>query len=105
MHITFVYGLRSYASRLPLWRDLITISEAINDSPWLVIGDLNAVRRPDERLGGDLSWPDCKEDLSRCCEVANLIDLRYTGCALTWSKGAGSTFIGRKLDRALVNPA
>ena len=45
------------------------------------------------------------EEFNECCSESLLDNLRSTGRHLTWSKGSGSSFISRKLDRALVNPS
>ena len=60
------------------------------------MGDLNVVRRAEERLGGNLHWLEASEDLETCCDIAQLEDLRYTSQQLTWSKGEGDSFIARK---------
>ncbi|XP_044500220.1 uncharacterized protein LOC123221430 [Mangifera indica] len=68
------------------------------------MGDFNAIRGPNEKLGG-VSWGDTYcDDLNKCCGEANLDDLRYMGNQLTWSNcSKGQRRIACKLDRALVN--
>ena len=45
--VSFIYGLNSYTERLPLWR-CIRQTARVMDSPWMLIGDFNAVRYPSE---------------------------------------------------------
>ena len=75
----------------------------LDSTPCLLLGDFNAVRYPQERQGGDLSWPPHKENFNDCCNNAGILDLRQTGEFLTWSKGSGTRFLARKLEKALVN--
>jgi len=50
--ITFVYGLNTLQGRLALWEDLKQLSFSLH-GPWCVMGDLNAVLHPGDRIGGD----------------------------------------------------
>ena len=75
----------------------------MQDSSWTILGDFNVIQKPEERDGGDTSWPNYMEELNECCLNAHLDDLRFTGQLYTWSKGSGEGFLARKLDRALVN--
>ncbi|XP_044507208.1 uncharacterized protein LOC123226743 [Mangifera indica] len=68
------------------------------------MGDFNAIRGPNEKIGGAV-WGDTYcDDLNNCCREANLDDLRYMGNHFTWSNSSvGQRRIACKLDRALVN--
>lgn len=103
--VTFVYGQNCYIQRRHLWNSLCAISNGLASSPWISLGDFNIIRYRSERLGGSQSWPHYIEEFNECCQYTNLDDLRYSGQLLTWSKGSGSSFLARKLDRVLVNPA
>ncbi|XP_044503438.1 uncharacterized protein LOC123224023 [Mangifera indica] len=72
--------------------------------PWLIIGDFNAIRGPNEKIGG-ASWGDTYcDDLNNCCREASLDDLRYMVNHLTWSNcSKGQMRIACKLDKALAN--
>ena len=100
---SFVYGLHSRREQGELWQQLQCFSTQAMASPWITLGDFNVVRRPEERLGGNLHWSVACEDLQKCCQALQLEDLHYTGHFLTWSKGSGDNFLSRKLDRVLVN--
>ena len=90
-------------ARRKLWDCLAAISNSLTSDPWVVLGDLNVVRFPGERQGGNLSWAPHLDELNECCLRAGLEDLRYSRIYLTWSKGEGVGFKARKLDRTLIN--
>ena len=98
-----MYGLHTRREQADLWDILNNISLNVGQLPWVVLGDFNVVRRPEERLGGEMSWSRASKDLEKCCASDQLEDLRYAGHQLTWSKGEGDNFLARKLDRVLVN--
>lgn len=47
-----------------------------------MLGDLNAIRSPSETMGGANSWPNYMDDLDTCIHIAELDDLRFSGCFL-----------------------
>ena len=101
---SFIYGLHTRREQYVLWNSLNHISLSASHAPWIVLGDVSVVRRPEERFGGEMSWANSSKDLERCCYFAQLEDLRYSGQQFTWSKREGHSFIARKMDRVLVNP-
>ena len=102
--ITYIYGFNCYIQRRNLWQSISDIASGMGSSPWLTLGDFNVVRYCSKKLGGDQSWPNYLEEFNECCRTSFIDDLRYTGQLTTWSKGYGSKFLARKLDRTLVNP-
>jgi len=78
-------------------------SAALQDSPWLVAGDFNAIKDPSDRLGGSDRWIPCFDDFRQCLSMAELDDLRYVGCRFTWTTSYGILRKARKIDRVLVN--
>ena len=82
--VTVVYGVCNYEGRRELWADLIAKGYDFGDSPWLVMGDFNAIRSPLEHIGGSSSWPSWKDELGSCLGEAGLDDLRSSGCQFTW---------------------
>ena len=101
--ISCIYGFNTPVPRRDLWSSLYSISSFMLDTPWLVMGDFNIFRQPTENLGGATDWPAYVEDLNECCHDCLLEDLRFTGHLHTWTKGSGTRFLARKLDRALIN--
>ncbi|XP_044489107.1 uncharacterized protein LOC123213698 [Mangifera indica] len=102
--LTIVYGYNQPLERRRLWKEINRLSVWMGNKPWLIMGDFNAIKGPNEKIGG-VSWGDTYcDDLNKCCGEANLDDLRYMGNQLTWSNcSEGHRRIACKLDRALVN--
>ncbi|XP_038701838.1 uncharacterized protein LOC119998563 [Tripterygium wilfordii] len=73
-------------------------------SPWLLLGDFNAILRPLDCVGGQSSWPTYMDDFSDCMASAELNMLPYKGLHYTWSNGQlGDNSILRKLNWAFGN--
>ena len=102
-HASFVYGLNTSQERKELWRNIHQISRMASAFPWVLLGDFNVVRHPEERRGGATNWPTYMDDFNECCYENSLDDLRHSRNMVTWSKAAGESFLARKLDRVLVN--
>ena len=96
---SFVYGLNSAVERRHLWHELGSRSLDLIGSPWIVLGDFNAIREPKDRFGGSQRWPPDHDDFPNFIEKAHLEDLRFRGIFFTWQ----TTAIRRKIDRVLVN--
>ena len=77
--VSFIYGLHTRSEQTNLWQSLLQVSGSAGSIPWIVLGDFNTVRKPEERVGGNLSWSSSYEDFDRCCALSQLEDLRYTG--------------------------
>ena len=74
-----------------------SISQAIPNKPWAVIGDFNIVR------GRAISFNKLK-DMNDCIDKCGPSDFRNIGRNLTWNnKNLGAGRITGRLDRALVN--
>lgn len=90
-YTTFVYGSNNYIERQELWSHSHQMQSS---SPWVVMGDFNAIKTPSEKVGGDRSWPPWMDDFGNCPISAELEDLRYSGCQFTWSNGQeGKAFV------------
>ncbi|XP_039169404.1 uncharacterized protein LOC120293745 [Eucalyptus grandis] len=73
------------------------------NSPWLVIGNFNAIKDPSDRIGCSTNWISYFDEFPHCLARAELMDLRYVGCRFTWSTSSGDARKMRKIDRVLVN--
>lgn len=101
---TAIYASPRATEREELWNDLIRIADSIN-MPWLIAGDFNDIKSPDEQKGGVAAHErKCKkfrDNIARC----KLIDMGTEGPRYTW-KGPRcqfSTHLYKKLDRGLCN--
>ena len=86
--VSFIYGHNSHILRRGLWESLRNLSIPLIDIPWLVLGDFNVIRREEDRLGGDLSWPSYIDEFNDCCQASILDDLRSIERHLTWTRGS-----------------
>ncbi|KAJ6397283.1 hypothetical protein OIU84_018239 [Salix udensis] len=97
--ISFIYGRNTPAERGPLWEYLRSRSSSAASSPWIVMGDFNAVLRPSDRHGGDIRWNNNHEEFRTTVCQAGLFQPPYTGVRLTWHNGQqGDNAILKKLD-------
>lgn len=101
--VSFIYGDHSFSLRRPLWEDIILKSTHLWDTPWLVLGDFNAIKDPSDRVGGTEDWLPCFDEFGQCLEQAELEDLRFVGFRYTWTTSSGPSRKARKIDRVLVN--
>lgn len=98
---TFIYGANSHLKRQQLWADLHHLYVV---TPWVILGDFNAIKSPNEKVGGDRSWMPWMGEFNSCLQSIELVDLRFSGCYFTWSnKLLGDAHISTKIDRVLVN--
>ncbi|KAJ6672986.1 hypothetical protein OIU85_014238 [Salix viminalis] len=96
---TFVYVSNNYGDRISLWQYLET--ESLNNAsiPWSILGDFNAVLRPNDRSGGSSIWQNHHNDFPNCITGASLHQIPYSGIRFTWHNGqSGDGIIMRKLD-------
>lgn len=97
---TLVYGLYSVVNRRHLWEKLSVVGTNCV-SPWLIAGDFNAVKSPDERVGGNIPTRYLTCDLGDCCTSLGLTDCPCNREFFTWGNG----HFKAKLDRFLTNNA
>ncbi|KAL2246088.1 UNVERIFIED_CONTAM: hypothetical protein Sindi_2877000 [Sesamum indicum] len=101
-YISFTYGLYSVVNRRSMWDKLTDLGQAIT-MPWLIMGDFNCVKSPEEKqLGVAPTWYELK-DFVDCCVALGLLDVPTTGCYYTWYSNNESNPVWCKLDRVLYN--
>ncbi|GLT58450.1 hypothetical protein SLA2020_457140 [Shorea laevis] len=90
--------------RQKLWDELLLLSQALPNVPWLVGGDFNDIRCPSERSDGSLSsFPKESLMFHDKLNAAELHDLPATGPLFTWCNNRSTDPISKKLDRLMVN--
>ncbi|XP_061361234.1 uncharacterized protein LOC133305091 [Gastrolobium bilobum] len=96
--VSFVYGSPRRIERCCLWEGLEELAEGIHSS-WVILGDLNSVLSPSEKVGGKkVCWKSIQE-LKDCMESCGLTDIGFKGPSFTWKRGG----LQERIDRALAN--
>ncbi|XP_019155207.1 PREDICTED: uncharacterized protein LOC109184888 [Ipomoea nil] len=95
---SIVYGLYSVVERRQLWNKLMELNPQSN-VPWLVCGDFNVVKCPEEKQGGVIPSNYFTKDFVDCCSSLGLSDAPSIGNFFTWTNGR----VKAKLDRVLSN--
>jgi len=67
-YVSVIYAEHSFSTRRPLWEDLVARSYSLQDVPWLVLGDFNAIKDPSDRLGGSDLWLPCFDEFRQCLD-------------------------------------
>ena len=70
-----LYGDNEPVHRADLWADLVSQHASFDSLPWLVMGDFNSTRSPNEALGVATDWPAWQNDLGVCLAHVGLDDL------------------------------
>lgn len=102
--VTVMYGLHTIDDRMGLWTALRNLAPGCQGTPWLLLGDLNAVPYTTDRLNGNaITFPEVR-DPAQVLEDLQLSELKSTGSFYSWSsKGQGDTRVHSRIDRAFGN--
>ncbi|XP_048496446.1 uncharacterized protein LOC125495695 [Beta vulgaris subsp. vulgaris] len=101
-YCTFVYAFNQCGEREVLWNDLAQLHTT---GPWLIMGDFNCVRYPNERIGAVVRAQEMMP-MNNWCAGCGLDDLKSSGCFFTWNnKQQGYNRVFSNIDRALSNMA
>lgn len=103
---TAVYAANTREERKTLWEELFEIQTTLflENKNWLIGGDLNQITHYQKH-----SSPAVDHISSDMLELKDNItqlgvsDLRFQGCANTWTNKNPSAPVTQKLDRALIN--
>lgn len=72
--------------------------------PWLIIGDLNSIDNPDDKVGGLPFSLSSNDPFLSFIHSNGLIDLGFNGNSFTWSnKRSDDRNVKERLDRSLAN--
>ena len=97
IHACFVYGFNTIIECRVLWANLRDWSPS---SPWLVLGDFNAVLSQNDRHEASLVSSYETSDFHSCCMDLGLSVVLYSGNHFTWNRS--NTW--SKIDRVMANP-
>ncbi|KAL0302122.1 UNVERIFIED_CONTAM: hypothetical protein Scaly_3043400 [Sesamum calycinum] len=102
--ITVLYGDYDIIPRRELWTALRTLSTGIQDEPWLILGDFNAVMDDSEVCGQAADTSASMAEFRSCIRDTGLVTLPFTGCPFTWHNcSEGPRSLWKRLDRMLAN--
>lgn len=73
---TFVYGANDHVDRQDLWSSMLNLKTV---SPWVTLGDFNAIRSLRKKVGGSSNWPPHMDDFNNSLYACELDDLRFLG--------------------------
>ncbi|GLU06807.1 hypothetical protein SLE2022_238000 [Rubroshorea leprosula] len=94
-----VYGPNDRQKRAKLWEDLRRM-KTNKEGHWLIAGDFNAVRSPEERRGKIRESPGMK-DFDEFIVATDLVDVKLANRRYTWYKADGTA--RSRLDRFLLS--
>ncbi|XP_019262276.1 PREDICTED: uncharacterized protein LOC109240107 [Nicotiana attenuata] len=95
---TTIYGLHTIAHRCALRDALRDLDPQIN-SPWLIMGDFNAILDIDERVNGTVVQENEVKDFRALMEDCRLTELATMGRSYTWI----NNHVYSRINRAFVN--
>lgn len=99
--LTVVYGKNTAVKRRMLWSGINANRTSSSSKDWLLIGDFNEIRHPDEREGhGSFNRVGAGEFESA---ISGFTELEAIGGSFTWSNGVDAQHTKTRLDRALGN--
>ncbi|KAJ6904458.1 hypothetical protein NC652_022464 [Populus alba x Populus x berolinensis] len=105
LKISFIYGYNTPAERTLLWQYICQESSQSTSIPWILMGDFNAIIRPADRHGGDITWHHHLDDFNDCIQQSQLLQVPYSGLKYSWHNGQqGDHTIQKKLDWIFCNP-
>lgn len=85
-----------------LWKSLLDLKCRFTDGEWIFGGDLNAVKRRDERIGRSSNGNSVeRRDYSEFIEGSGLIDVSCEGKRFSWFSADGLS--KSRIDRFLVS--
>lgn len=100
---TGFYGHPERHRRKDSWNLLEDLSPQSNQ-PWLLMGDFNDIRHPEEKRGRVPHPRWLMEGFNRVIEKCGLRDLDIEGYKFTWERGRGTpNWVEEKLDRILAS--
>ncbi|KAL0294632.1 UNVERIFIED_CONTAM: hypothetical protein Scaly_3118000 [Sesamum calycinum] len=86
------------------WDSLEVGIDVLEDEPWLILGDFNAVMDDSEVCGQAADTSASMAEFRSCIRDTGLVTLPFTGCPFTWHNcSEGPRSLWKRLDRMLAN--
>ncbi|XP_048490396.1 uncharacterized protein LOC125492264 [Beta vulgaris subsp. vulgaris] len=103
MLLTGIHAPSTARERHELWKNMEQ-NLPPDQTPWMVVGDLNEIRSQSEKSGGRAFRSSQCQALNSFMDAACLVDLGFDGNPYTWTNAReGAALIRERLDRALAN--
>lgn len=102
-HCSVVYAANDHIPRRKLWHSLEMYAQLVGSTPWMMLGDFNAILQNSESEGGVLGRSPAISEFRGCVSKLEVMDLHYDGIQFTWSGSPHGVGVVKKLDRVLVN--
>lgn len=103
--VTVVYAKCTVAERRLLWTSLLDLYLRVQDTPWLVCGDFNAILSLDDSSGAGTHDTRSIADFSAFVSQTDLCEMPTIGGIYTWTGVRRNGRVWRKLDRYFFNVA
>ncbi|KAK4384023.1 hypothetical protein Sango_3099400 [Sesamum angolense] len=102
--ITVVYGANNVSTSRELWQGLIDLADTVDNEPWLVGGDFNAVLDMSEVSGAFGDIRGAMNEFNDCILQTGLLSLPMQGERFTWHNcSLDGRSLCKRLDRLLAN--
>ncbi|XP_042942688.1 uncharacterized protein LOC122276858 [Carya illinoinensis] len=100
--VSMVYAKCNHVERRELWRVLQL--DAVQDAPWLCLGDFNTIRGEEEHCGGRPRLRAAIDEFNEFIDNYGFIEMKTVGSKFSWCNGQrGLAWSWSKLDRCLMN--
>ncbi|PNX57068.1 cysteine-rich receptor-like protein kinase, partial [Trifolium pratense] len=97
--------LSIWISKRRLWNNLLNCKRGLGDGRWCVVGDFNAIRRMEERIGVNTmvggTMPTEVIEFQHFIDELELVDLPLFGRRFTWYHANGRAM--SRIDRFLIS--
>ncbi|XP_020699621.1 uncharacterized protein LOC110111903 [Dendrobium catenatum] len=100
--LSIIYAANTFEEQTSLWTKIRELTPS-SPLPWMVMGDLNCYRFPNEKAGGTPASASKLSELKGLVFDCGLHDLASVGLLYTWHNQRSNHPIHIKLDRVLVN--
>lgn len=105
LQVTFIYAKNKREDKRPLWTALPLLDSSNSRVPWIVLGDFNEIRAPEERIDtGTYNHGGPAEFIQATTRLAHLLEMPSVGGDFTWTNNSiGPRHKQSKLDRTFTN--
>jgi len=98
-----VYLACTLKDKCNMWEEIINIRKTEGCKTWCMVGDFNAVRKPDERKGVSIGHANKKEILgfNEFIDKIEMLEIPFVGRKYTWYRPNGNA--KSRIDRIFVS--